>query len=136
MIRRAHLVALMVGLSAMLATSAGWAQTSGESTTDKMKAYSVEKKNEAVAYGNKMMTDLGAKIKALETQISKDTAAAKADAARDLQELKGKQAATSKKLSELGQSTSQSWDATKQGFADAYKDLQQTYDKTVAKLKK
>ena len=59
-----------------------------------------------------------------------------ADAQRELKELKAKRAETSKKLNDLGRATAQSWDATKQGFADAYKDLQQAYDKAVASLKK
>jgi hypothetical protein len=138
--RRIHLEILALGLCAIL-TSAGPAagqtstQTSGD-TTDKIKSYSVEKKNEAVAYGKKLMSDLDVKIKQLETQMSRDTAAAKADAQRELKELKSKRAETSKKLNELGRATAQSWDATKQGFADAYKDLQQAYDKAVASLKK
>ena len=53
-----------------------------------------------------------------------------------MKELKGKQAETSKKLDELGKASASSWDATKQGFADAYKDLQKSYDKAVAGFKK
>ena len=82
------------------------------------------------------MSELDVKIKDLEGQISRDKSAAKADAQRELKELKAKRAETSKKLNELGRATAQSWDATKQGFADAYKDLQQAYDKAVASLKK
>ncbi len=110
-------------------------QTSGD-TTDKMKSYSVEKRNEAVAYGKKMMSDLDTQIKQLEAQMSRDASATKADAQRQMKELKGKQAETSKKLDELGKASASSWDATKQGFADAYKDLQKSYDKAVASFKK
>lgn len=141
--RRVCLRALSVGLCAVLMSAAPIAaQTStgttdkSASTADKMSSYSVEKKNEAVTYGKKLMGDLDVKMKALETQISRDTAAAKADAASDLKELKGKQAETSKQLNDLGHATAQSWDVTKQGFADAFKDLQQTYDKAAAKFKK
>jgi Skp family chaperone for outer membrane proteins len=140
MTRRDSLGMLAIGLCAIL-TSAVPAvgqtstQTSGD-TTDKIKSYSVEKKNEAVAYGKKITSDLDAKIKALEAQVARDTSSAKADAQRELKELKAKRAETSKKLNELGRATAQSWDSTKQGFADAYKDLQQAYDKAVASLKK
>jgi signal transduction protein with GAF and PtsI domain len=138
--RRVYLEILAVGLCAILASAAPAVgqtstQTSGD-TTDKIKSYSVDKKNEAVAYGKKLVSDLDVKIKQLETQVSKDTAAVKADAQRELKELKSKRAEASKKLNDLGRATAQSWDATKQGFADAYKDLQQAYDKAVANLKK
>jgi hypothetical protein len=131
---------LAIGLCAILTSAAPAVgqtstQTSGD-TTDKIKSYSVEKKNEAVAYGKKITSDLDAKIKTLEAQVARDTSSAKADAQRELKELKAKRAETSKKLNELGRATAQSWDATKQGFADAYKDLQQAYDKAVASLKK
>jgi hypothetical protein len=140
MSRRVYLEILAVGLCAILASAAPAVgqtstQTSGD-TTDKIKSYSVDKKNEAVAYGKKLVSDLDVKIKQLETQVSKDTAAVKADAQRELKELKSKRAEASKKLNDLGRATAQSWDATKQGFADAYKDLQQAYDKAVANLKK
>jgi hypothetical protein len=140
MTRRDSLGMLAIGLCAILTSAAPAVgqtstQTSGD-TTDKIKSYSVEKKNEAVAYGKKVMSELDVKIKDLEGQISRDKSAAKADAQRELKELKAKRAETSKKLNDLGRATAQSWDATKQGFADAYKDLQQAYDKAVASLKK
>jgi dsDNA-specific endonuclease/ATPase MutS2 len=101
-----------------------------------MKSYSVEKKKEAVAYGKKMMSDFDKQVKDLEGQISRDTSAAKADAQRQLKDLKAQRAATGKKLDELSRASAQSWDSMKHGFADAYKDLQQSYDKAVASLKK
>ena len=141
--RRIDMRALAAGLCAVLIAAApGAAQTStgttdkSASTTDKMSSYSVEKKKEAVAYGKKMMSDFDKSIKTLESQISKDTSATKADAQRQLKDLKAQRAETGKKLDDLGRASAQSWESTKQGFANAYKDLQQSYDKTVAGLKK
>ena len=133
--RRHSIKMLGVALCVMAAAGPACAQTSGD-TTDKMKNYSVEKKNEAVAHGKKMMSDFDAQMKQLEAQMSRDASATKADAQRQMKELKGKQAETSKKLDELGKSSASSWDATKQGFADAYKDLQKSYEKAVASFKK
>jgi hypothetical protein len=127
--------ALCVIAAALPAAAQTSTQTSGD-TTDKMKSYSVEKKNEAVAYGKKMMSDMDVKIKELEAQMSRDVSAAKADAQRGMKEMKEKRAETAKKLDELGKASAQSWDATKQGFSDAYKDLQKSYDKAVASFKK
>jgi hypothetical protein len=122
-------------LGVILATGTAAAQTSS-STTDKMKGYSVEKKNEAVAYGKKMMSDFDAQVKDLEGQISRDTGAAKADAQRQLKDLKAQQAAAGKKLDELGKASKDSWDTTKQGFADAFNDMQKSFDKVKASVKK
>ena len=116
-------------------TSAGTADKSA-STTDKMRSYSIEKKHEAVAYGKKMMSDFDKQMKDLEKQVAHDTSAAKADAQRQLKDLKAQRAETGKKLDELGRASAQSWDSMKHGFADAYKSLQQSYDKAVASLKK
>jgi signal transduction protein with GAF and PtsI domain len=139
MIRRAWIKILGVALCVIVAASPAVAQTSTQTssdTTDKMKSYSIEKKNEAVAYGKKMMSDMDVKIKELEAQMSRDASAAKADTQRGLNEMKEKRAQTAKKLDELGKASAQSWDATKQGFSDAYKDLQKSYDKAVASFKK
>ena len=139
MIRRAWIKMLGVALCVIAAAGPAAAQTSTQTsgdTTDKMKSYSVEKKNEAVAYGKKMMSDMDVKIKELEAQMSRDASAAKADTQRGLKEMKEKRAQTAKQLDELGKASAQSWDATKQGFADAYKDLQKSYDKAVASFKK
>ena len=132
--RRHSIKMLGVALCVMAAAGVAAAQTSTQTSADK--SYSVEKKNEAVAHGKKAMSDIDAKIKDLEAQVGRDTSAAKADAQRQMKELKGKQAETSKKLDELGKASASSWDATKQGFADAYKDLQKSYDKAVASFKK
>ena len=139
MIRRAWVKILGVALCVIAAAGPVAAQTSTQTsgdTTDKMKSYSVEKKNEAVNHGKKMMSDMDVKIKELEAQMSRDASAAKADTQRGMKEMKEKRAETAKKLDELGKASAQSWDATKQGFADAYKDLQKSYDKAVASFKK
>ncbi|HEY7540621.1 MAG TPA: hypothetical protein VIF11_10800 [Methylomirabilota bacterium] len=143
MLRRVYWAALAVGLCALLTSAAGvTAQTSTgtadktASTTDKMKSYTVEKKKEAVAYGKKMMSEFDKQMKDLEKQIAHDSSAAKADAQRQLKDLKAERAATSKKLDELGRASAQSWDRTKHSFADAYASMQQSYDRAAASLKK
>ena len=94
--------------------------------TDTIKGSSVKKKNEAVAYGKKLVSDLDVKIKDLEIQLSRDVSAAGADAKRqvnELRQLKAIRAETAKKLDEMGRASSESWNSAKQAFADSYKDL-------------
>ena len=112
------------------------------STMGEIKSYSVEKKNEAVAYSKKLVNDFDVKIKDLETQISKDTSAAGADAkrqAKDLKELadlKAARAKASKSADELSKASKESWADAQKAFQDSYKDLQKSYDAAAAKVKK
>ena len=142
--RIVYLGILAIALSVILTQAAPAAgQTSTKDVTQKagetgdaIKNYTVDKKNEAVAYGKKLVSDLDVKIKELDAQISRDTSAAKADLQRQLGELKAKRAQTAKKLDELGKASAESWDSVKGGFADAYKDLHRAYDNAVASFKK
>ena len=112
------------------------------STMGEVKSYTVEKKNEAVAYSKKLVNDFDVKIKDLETQISKDTSAAGADAKRqgkdlkELADLKAARTKASKSADELSKASKDSWADAQKAFHDSYKDLQKSYDAAVAKLKK
>jgi len=109
------------------------------STTDTIKNYSVEKKNEAVTASKKLVNDFDVKIKDLEKQVSKDTSAAGADAKRQMKELtdlKAARAETSKKLDEMSKASAESWAGAQKAFTDSYKDLQKAYDAAVAKVRK
>ena len=119
------------------------AQTTGKDvkekageTVDAIKDYAVEKKREAVDYAKKVARKMDAEIKDLESKAAKSTGEAKVKSQQQIAELKKKRAAASKKLSELGKATASSWDAAKQGFIDAYKDLRDSLDKAAAELKK
>jgi peptidoglycan hydrolase CwlO-like protein len=112
------------------------------STMGEVKSYTVEKKNEAVAYSKKLVNDFDVKIKDLETQISKDTSAAGADAKRqgkdlkELADLKAARAKASKSADELSKASKDSWADAQKAFQDSYKDLEKSYDAAVAKVKK
>ena len=49
--------------------------------------------------------------------------------------LKAKRAEASKQLGAMGKATAASWDSAKQGFADAYRDLQRAYERAAAQWK-
>jgi hypothetical protein len=132
--RSVNLGIFAIALSAFL--THGAPAVGQTSTTDAIKGYTVDKKNEAAAHAKKLVSDLDAKIKALDAQVSSDTSAAKADGQRQLKELKATRDKTAKKADELGQASAASWDSVKTGFADSYKDLQKAYDDAAAKLRK
>ena len=144
MSRSVNLGIVAIALGAFLTHAAPAAgQTSGKDATQKVgeaadaiKGYTVDKKNEAVAYAKKLVSDLDVKIKDLEAQVSRDTSAAKADGQRQLKELKATRDKTAKKADELGRASAESWDSVKHGFADSYKDLNKAYEAAVAKFRK
>jgi hypothetical protein len=105
-------------------------------TWEAMKDYTVERKNDAIAYGKKLLTDFDGKYKELEKKASSATGDAKAKSEQHLKALKSKRTQAAKKLDELGKASGQSWDKVKREVADAYRDLQQEYDKIVAALSK
>lgn len=102
---------------------------------DTVKAYTVEKKNDAVAYSKKLVSEADAKIKRLEAKASKASGDTKAQYDKAVKDLKTKRAQASKKLDEMGKATGSAWDSAKDGFADAYKDLHEAYEKAAAAFK-
>jgi hypothetical protein len=106
---------------------------SAETSVDAFKDYTIEKKNEAVAHGKRLLRDADSKLKQLEAKAGKATGEVKA--AQEVKDLKAKRAQAAQKLDEMGKASAASWDNVKQGFTDAYKDLQQGFEKAVAHFK-
>lgn len=102
---------------------------------DNIKGYTLEKKTEAVAYGKKLMKETDARIDQLEVKATQATGEAKAQYQKEVQELKVMRANTAAKLDTMAKETGAAWNDTKQGFADAYKDLQQAYNKAARRFK-
>jgi len=100
-----------------------------------VKSYSVDRKKDAVAYGRKLVRSTDREIKELDRKAAKASDEAKAQLRSDMNELRAKRAEASKKLDEMGKASAGAWDEAKNGFADAYKDLQDSYHKAVKKLK-
>jgi hypothetical protein len=125
-LQAAILIALLAAVPALAVAADDW---------EKVKSYTVEKKNDAVKYGRKLVRDADREISSLEKKAAKSSGEAKAQFQSDVQELKAKRAEASKKLDEMGKASAEAWDEAKNGFADAYKDLHDTYRKTVKMLK-
>ena len=133
---------LPVVLAAFLALPAFAATTSKDvskqtgEAVDTLKSYSVEKKNEAVAYGKKMMKAADRDIKKLERAASKASDDTKAQFQQDLKDLKATRAAAASELDKMGKASGEAWDGTKDAFANAYKDLRDGVANASQKLKK
>jgi hypothetical protein len=102
---------------------------------DTVKSYTVDRKKDAVAFGKKLVRDTDREIKELDRKAAKASGEAKAQFQSDVKELKMKRAEASKKLDQMGKASDAAWEDAKNGFADAYKDLHDSYDKAVKKLK-
>jgi len=140
---RSTTLALAAALTAVLVLPApATAQTTGADVAkktgeawDTIKAYTVDKKNDAVAYGRKLIKETDANIAKLEDKAAKAKGEAKAEYQKDIKELKATRARAAAKLGEMEKASGAAWDATKEGFAEAYKDLHGAYNKAVAKFK-
>ena len=104
-------------------------------TWNTLKAYSVDKKNEAVAYGRQLMKDTDARIAQLEPKAAKASGEAKAQYEKEVKDLKLTQARAAAKLDKMEKDSGSAWNDAKQGFADAYRDLQNAYDKAASQFK-
>jgi hypothetical protein len=142
------LIAAVIGLAFELAVGLAGAppaaaQTSAKDvgqkaseTGEAIRAYSIEKKDEAVAKAKAVTADLDAKIKALEADAARKTGEAKVKAQAQIKDLQAKRAKAAQKASELERATMASWERSKEGFAAAYHDLATAYDKAAAEFKK
>ena len=105
-------------------------------TWDQVKSFTIEKKDAALDYGRGLVRETDAQIKELEEKAAKSTGETKAAYERNIKELKEKRAKAAGKLDEMGEATGNAWDATKEGFAEAYKDLRQSATKAIDYFKK
>jgi gas vesicle protein len=140
MYRRISLIILAIALGALLsqppaAIGQTATQKAGEAV-DAIKAYSVDKKNDAVAHSKKLLSDIDGRIKELQTEASRSSGETKAAMQQQLKELQVMRDKAAKKADELGKASADTWDSVKGGFADAYSDLQKGYDKAAATLRK
>ena len=125
-----------VPLRASAQTSAQDVSKKATETGEAIRDYTVERKDEAVAHARKLAADLDAKIKELEAQASKQTGEAKAKLQEQIKDLKTKRGAAGAKLNELTRASKASWERAKEGFANAYRDLAEAYEKAAAEFKK
>jgi hypothetical protein len=104
-------------------------------TWDSVKAYSREKKNEALAYGRQLVREADIKIAELEIRTQNLSGAAKAKYERELVALKETRANTAAKLERIEKEPVSLWEDVKAGFANAYRGIQRAYRRLVNNFK-
>lgn len=128
------LVAGFLAAASLMASAAG-EDGKGQSQWEKLKAYSHQQKTEAVAEGKKLLAETEQKIDELKGRAKETSAEAKGTYERNMRDLQEKRTQAKAQLERLEKSSSGAWDATKEGFSNAYQDLRQAYEKAVAAAK-
>jgi len=100
-----------------------------------IKAYSLDKKAEAIAYCKQLMTEIDAKIAQLDVQALTASAAAKIKYKKEIDSLKVTRAKTVAQLEKMERETGRAWGNAKRGFADAYRDLQHAYSRAIRQFR-
>lgn len=103
---------------------------------DRFKAYTHQEKNEAVKAGQRLIAATDKKVAELKKEAKKAGKDAKVRYDEQIAELEAKKRDAKARLAKMKQSGTNAWDATKDGFAAAYRDLNEAYDKAVAATKK
>ena len=102
---------------------------------DSLKSYTVDKKQQAMATGRKVIRAIDRDIKDLERSGAKAGGAAKAQMREDVKALKAERAEAEKKLIAMRKASAEAWDGTKNAFIDAARALNESVQKAAAKLK-
>ncbi len=124
--------ALSFGTASVLAASHTAAEKS--TTWEDVKAWSHDKKNDAVAAGKKMIAATDKKMKELDAAAKKAGSDTGAAHRANMKELEAKKVAAAARLAEMQKAGAKAWDSARDGFATAYKDLTESQDKANASV--
>ena len=119
-------------LSTALAAWCVLAVAAEPSTTEKISSYAHERKAEAVAEGKRLIAEADKKIVEMKTQTQHSSAEAKAAHAANMKELAQKKREAQAQLAKLQRASGKTWDATKEGFANAYQAMRTSFDKATS----
>jgi hypothetical protein len=99
---------------------------------ERFKAYAHHEKGVAVQEGKKLIAATDRRIAEMKKQAHGANQEAKKAIDADVRALEAKKKDAQAHLERMAQSSANAWDATKEGFANAYRDLHQAYDKAAS----
>jgi hypothetical protein len=120
---------LRLVLTTLLVALAATAFAAEPTTTEKISSYAHERKKEAVAEGKRLLAEADKKIAEMKKQAQNSGAEAKAAHEANMKELVQKRKEARVQLTKLQQASAKTWDATKEGFANAYQAMRASFDK-------
>jgi hypothetical protein len=100
-------------------------------TWNHIRSYSADKKNQAVAYGKKLMKQSDVEFAKLQANAAKASGAAKEEFDKQVANLKVARAQAAAKLERMEKASGSAWNDAKEGFADAYRDMRKAYRRAV-----
>jgi leucyl aminopeptidase (aminopeptidase T) len=106
-----------------------------EEALEAFKNYLIEKKKEALEHGKALLKKTDEEIEVLEAKAAKASGEAKTAYDEEIKSLKQKRDKAGKKFDELENASKDSWEAAKQGFAEAYEALYEAYKEALTKFK-
>jgi hypothetical protein len=121
-------------LAALFATLSVLAFAAEPTTTEKISSYAHERKAEAVAEGKRLIAETDKKIAEMKKQTQHSSAEAKAAHAANMKELAQKKKEAGAQLAKMQRASSKTWDATKEGFANAYSAMRASFDKATSSV--
>ncbi len=119
-------------LPALLAAFGALSFAAEPTTSEKISSYAHERKAEAVAEGKRLIAEADKKIAEMKQQTQHSSAEAKAAHAANMKELQQKKKEAQAQLAKLQRASSKTWDATKEGFANAYQAMRASFDKATS----
>jgi hypothetical protein len=132
----AAVILLVVAFPVSAPTQSKEVSQKASETIEAIRSYTVEKKDEALAYVRKVGADVDARIKDLKAQAARQTGEAQARSQALIKDLEAKRAEAGKKASDLSRATKASWDKAKDAFAEAYREVAAAYDRAAAEIRK
>jgi hypothetical protein len=138
MMKFKHIAAVALLATTSLTSLSGWAASEAiaPSAWERVKSFSHQQKKEAVAEGKKLIAATDKEIASLAKQVKTSTREAKVEHAQNMKELRAKKKEAKAHLGKLSKASSGVWDASKEGFSNAGKDLHAAYEKAAASAKK
>jgi hypothetical protein len=118
--------------TALLASLSVLSFAAEPTTTEKISSYAHERKSEAVAEGKRLIAEADKKIAEMKKQAKQSTAETKAAHDANMKDLVQKKKEAQVQLAKMQKATSKTWEATKEGFANAYQAMRASFDKATS----
>lgn len=122
-------------LAGLLATFAALSFAAEPSTTEKISSYAHDRKAEAVAEGKRLLAETDKKIAEMKKQAKQSGTDTKTAYEANMKELVQKKKEAQVQLSKMQRASSKTWEATKEGFANAYQAMRASFDKATGDAK-
>jgi hypothetical protein len=119
-------------LITLLAVPCALSLAAEPSTTEKISSYAHERKAEAVAEGKRLIAEADKKIAEMKKQAKQSGTEAKAAHDANMKDLVQKKKEAQVQLARMQKASSKTWEATKEGFANAYQAMRASFDKATS----